>query len=147
LVAPRLREGSEHPLPAARGLRAQGRGRPRLSRVSSGGRDERAGLVRDRWRGSHPLGLSLPRRRESRRERHPPRPGRARGRRPVMNATQWDAVLTEPVTEDRDHIQGAATAPVTLVEYGDYECPYCGAAYPIVKEIQARMGDRLRFVF
>ena len=64
-----------------------------------------------------------------------------------MNSTQWDAVLTEPVTGDRDHIQGAASAPVTLVEYGDYECPYCGAAYPIVKEIQARMGDRLRFVF
>jgi len=36
---------------------------------------------------------------------------------------------------------------VTLVEYGDYECPYCGAAYPIVKELQARMRDRLRFVF
>jgi protein-disulfide isomerase len=36
---------------------------------------------------------------------------------------------------------------VTLVEYGDYECPYCGAAYPIIKEVQARMGDRLRFVF
>jgi protein-disulfide isomerase len=36
---------------------------------------------------------------------------------------------------------------VTLVEYGDYQCPYCGRAYPIVKEVQARMGDRLRFVF
>ncbi len=36
---------------------------------------------------------------------------------------------------------------MTLVEYGDYECPYCGAAYPIVKEVQSRMGDRLRFVF
>jgi protein-disulfide isomerase len=36
---------------------------------------------------------------------------------------------------------------VTLLEYGDYECPYCGAAYPIVKEVQGRMGDRLRFVF
>jgi protein-disulfide isomerase len=36
---------------------------------------------------------------------------------------------------------------VTLLEYGDYECPYCGAAYPIVKEIQNRMGDRLQFVF
>ena len=49
--------------------------------------------------------------------------------------------------EDRDHMQGAADAPVTLVEYGDYECPYCGAAYPIVKEVQAAMGERLRFVF
>jgi len=52
-----------------------------------------------------------------------------------------------PVTEDRDHIQGPADAPVTLLEYGDYECPYCGAAYPIVKEVQARIGERLRFVF
>jgi len=64
-----------------------------------------------------------------------------------VNATQWDAVLVLPVDPDRDHIQGPADAPVTLVEYGDYECPYCGAAYPIVKEIQDRMGERLRFVF
>jgi protein-disulfide isomerase len=64
-----------------------------------------------------------------------------------MSTTEWDAVLTVPVSEDRDHIQGAPDAPVTLVEYGDYECPYCGAAEPIVKQVQARMGDRLRFVF
>jgi protein-disulfide isomerase len=64
-----------------------------------------------------------------------------------MSTTQWDTVLAVPVDEDRDHIQGPADASVTLVEYGDYECPYCGAAYPIVKELQARMGDRLRFVF
>jgi protein-disulfide isomerase len=54
--------------------------------------------------------------------------------------------LTLAVSE-RDHVQGSTTAPVTLVEYGDYECPYCGAAYPIVKELQRRLGDRLRFVF
>ncbi len=64
-----------------------------------------------------------------------------------MSTTQWEAVLTMPVTEDRDHIQGPADAAVTLVQYGDYECPYCGAAYPIIKEVQARMGGRLRFVF
>jgi protein-disulfide isomerase len=64
-----------------------------------------------------------------------------------MSTTQWQATLTMPVDEDRDHIQGSASATVTLVEYGDYECPYCGAAYPIVKEVQARMGERLRFVF
>ena len=64
-----------------------------------------------------------------------------------MSRTEWEAVLTVPVAEDRDHIQGQTTAAVTLVEYGDYECPYCGAAYPIIKEIQSRMGDRLRFVF
>ena len=64
-----------------------------------------------------------------------------------MSTTQWEPELTLPVDDDRDHIQGSADAPVTLVEYGDYECPYCGAAYPIVKQVQARMGDRLRFVF
>ena len=64
-----------------------------------------------------------------------------------MSTTEWEAVLTVPVSEDRDHIQGPADAAVTLVEYGDFECPYCGGAYPIIKEVQARMGDRLRFVF
>jgi len=64
-----------------------------------------------------------------------------------MSTTRWGAVLTVPVTEDRDHIEGPVDAAVTLVEYGDYECPYCGAAYPIIKEVQARMGERLRFVF
>jgi protein-disulfide isomerase len=56
------------------------------------------------------------------------------------------SILTPPVGA-RDHAQGPADAPVTLVEYGDYECPYCGAAYPIVKEVQRRLGDRLRVVF
>ena len=64
-----------------------------------------------------------------------------------MSSTQWAAKLTLPVSEDRDHIQGAAEAPATLLEYGDYECPFCGAAYPIVKEVQSRLGDRLRFGF
>ena len=64
-----------------------------------------------------------------------------------MSATRWEAALTVPVSEDRDHIQGPAGAAVTLVQYGDYECPYCGEAYPIVKEVRARMGERLRFVF
>ena len=59
---------------------------------------------------------------------------------------QASAHLAVPVSE-RDHTQGPATAPVTLVEYGDYECPYCGQAYLIVKETQLRLGDRLRFVF
>jgi len=60
--------------------------------------------------------------------------------------TQAAPQLTLPVGE-RDHARGAAGAAVTLVEYGDYECPYCGRAYPIVKEIQKRLGRRLRFVF
>ncbi|HTS18815.1 MAG TPA: DsbA family protein [Verrucomicrobiae bacterium] len=60
--------------------------------------------------------------------------------------TSWQARLSLPVGE-RDHIQGPATAAITLVEYGDYECPYCGQAYPIVKQLQKRLGKRLRFVF
>ncbi len=47
----------------------------------------------------------------------------------------------------RDHWRGTERAPLTLVEYGDFECPQCGRAYPIVKELERRVGDRLRFVF
>jgi protein-disulfide isomerase len=61
--------------------------------------------------------------------------------------TEWEAMLTVPVTDGRDHIQGPPEAPVTLVEYGDYQCPYCGAAYPIVKQVQEEMGSDLRFAF
>lgn len=54
--------------------------------------------------------------------------------------------LATPVSVD-DHVLGPVDAPVTLIEYGDYECPYCGEAYPILKAVQHAMGQRLRFVF
>jgi protein-disulfide isomerase len=57
------------------------------------------------------------------------------------------AGLTVPVRPERDHIKGTVNAPLTLVEYGDYECPYCGAAYPVVKQIQQNLGDQVCFVF
>ena len=63
-----------------------------------------------------------------------------------MTSETQSARLVLPVSE-RDHSQGSIDATVTLVEYGDFECPYCGRAYPIVQEVQRRMGDRLRFVF
>jgi protein-disulfide isomerase len=56
------------------------------------------------------------------------------------------ATLAVPV-RDIDHAMGLPDAPVTLVEYGDYECPYCGNAMPVVKALQAHLGERLRFVF
>jgi protein-disulfide isomerase len=54
--------------------------------------------------------------------------------------------LQNPVTE-RDHTSGSATAPVTLLEYGNFECIYCGGVYPIIKQVQKLLGDNLRFVF
>lgn len=54
--------------------------------------------------------------------------------------------LTPPIGA-QDHAAGPAGAPVTLVEYGDYECPYCGMAYPVVKRVQSALGNQLRFVF
>jgi len=47
----------------------------------------------------------------------------------------------------KDHRQGDPDAPCTLVEYGDYQCPSCGQAYPIVKRVQKHYGKRLSFVF
>jgi protein-disulfide isomerase len=63
-----------------------------------------------------------------------------------MTSNDGQARLSIPVS-DSDHVDGAADAAITLVQYGDFECPYCGQAYPIVKEIQSRLGSRLRFVF
>jgi protein-disulfide isomerase len=56
------------------------------------------------------------------------------------------AYLSRPVT-DRDHIVGPPNAPVTLVEYGDYECPHCGKAFPVLEDLRLVMGDTLRFVY
>src|SRR5437667_1184547 len=56
------------------------------------------------------------------------------------------AHLTVPVGP-RDHATGPQDAPVTLVEYGDFQCPHCGRAYPIVKDIVRTLGANLRFVF
>jgi protein-disulfide isomerase len=47
----------------------------------------------------------------------------------------------------RDHIRGPASAAVTLVEYGDYECPYCREAYPIVEIVREQAGANLRFAY
>jgi protein-disulfide isomerase len=57
------------------------------------------------------------------------------------------AVLARPVDPSWDHIQGSPNAPAVLVEYGDYECPFCGMAYPNVNAVQAEMGDRMAFVY
>jgi protein-disulfide isomerase len=54
--------------------------------------------------------------------------------------------LTLPVGT-RDHALGPADAPVTLVEYGDYECPHCGRAHGVVQSVRQKTGNRLRFIY
>jgi protein-disulfide isomerase len=63
-----------------------------------------------------------------------------------MSSQPGDIKLSVPVN-DGDHVRGAAGAPVTVVQYGDYECPDCGRAYPLVKEIEKKLRSQLRFVF
>jgi len=63
-----------------------------------------------------------------------------------MTSRRNQGILRTPVTES-DHVQGPSDAPVTLVEYGDFECPYCYRAHPIVLALQKQLGASLRFVF
>jgi protein-disulfide isomerase len=63
-----------------------------------------------------------------------------------MTRKASSARLAVPVGES-DHAMGPETAVVTLLEYGDYQCPYCGQAYPIIKGLLDRVGRQVRFVF
>ena len=56
------------------------------------------------------------------------------------------ADLVVPISE-KDHVDGPRAAPVVLMEYGDYECPFCLNAWPVVQELRRKFGDRLAFVF
>ena len=55
--------------------------------------------------------------------------------------------LSDDVEEERDHVRGPADAPVTLVEYGDYQCPYCGQAEVVIRELLDSFGDDLRYTW
>ena len=55
-------------------------------------------------------------------------------------------ILNPPVGPG-DHALGPADAPVTLVEYGDYECPHCGRAHVVLQTVRAGLGEDVRFVF
>jgi Na+/H+ antiporter NhaA len=72
-------------------------------------------------------------------------PKRARIRA-LLGTSQVIVDLAVPVDPDRDHIRGPMSAPVTVVEYGDFECPYCGRAEPAVRELLADFGD-VRYVW
>ncbi|WP_420153207.1 DsbA family protein [Siphonobacter sp.] len=53
----------------------------------------------------------------------------------------------KPSVSSQDHAIGKADANLVIVEYGDYQCPYCGAAYPVLKELMREFGDQIKFVF
>src|SRR3954454_7204255 len=57
-----------------------------------------------------------------------------------------NGTLAPPVGPE-DHVQGSEHAPVTLVEYGDFECPHCGRAHAVVEQLRRELGDSLRFVY
>jgi Thioredoxin len=56
------------------------------------------------------------------------------------------SLLRAPVNSS-DHVQGPDNAPVTLLEYGDYQCPHCGAAHPVVQRVQRYFSSRLRLAY
>jgi Na+/H+ antiporter NhaA len=56
-------------------------------------------------------------------------------------------VLADPVDPERDHIRGPGDAPLTLVEYADFECPFCARATGVSRDVQEHFGDQLRYVF
>ena len=58
-----------------------------------------------------------------------------------------EVVRLKNAVNERDHVSGPQKAPVTLLEYGNFECIHCGRAYPIINEVQKLLGDNLRFVF
>jgi protein-disulfide isomerase len=66
--------------------------------------------------------------------------------RAALGTSQALVDLADPVDPQRDHIRGPADAPVTLVEYGDFECPYCGQAESVIRDLLADFGD-LRYVW
>jgi Na+/H+ antiporter NhaA len=72
-----------------------------------------------------------------------PKPMRMRA---LLGTAETIIDLAVPVDQERDHIRGPARAPVTLVEYADFECPFCGQAEPVIRELLADYGD-LRYVF
>jgi Na+/H+ antiporter NhaA len=72
-------------------------------------------------------------------------PDRARIRA-LFGGAETIVDLAIPVDPERDHLRGPANAPVTLVEYGDFECPYCGQAEPVIRELLRDFGE-VRYVW
>ncbi len=66
--------------------------------------------------------------------------------RALLGTAEAIVDLAAPVDPNRDHVRGSEDAPITVVEYGDFECPYCGQAEPVIRELLAGQGD-VRYVW
>lgn len=53
----------------------------------------------------------------------------------------------KPAVSDKDHFEGGKSASIEIVEFGDYQCPHCGSAYPVLKKMQKTFGDQIKFIF
>src|SRR5258705_8022489 len=141
-----VREVPQPRVPVARRFRAEGGSVAAVRRLSHGGWHVRAGALRPGWRRRDSLELSQRRRDESGRRWCAlcARANVAAGRRGSRSGTM---TRLTPSLGPRDHTQGSARAPLQLVEYGDFECPACGAGYPIGKAIQRAVGPSLLFAY
>src|SRR6185437_6149127 len=151
VVSSRLREEPQSALSAAIRFRAEGRRLEEVRRLSRRHRRVRARAFRDRCGGNNPVESSFPRWHQPRSGWNSESPRRAHARAarsgaggPGVVSRESAAGTLTPQVSDSDHAEGPSSAPVTLVEYGDYECPSCGGAFPIVKTLQQKMGKEMR---
>src|SRR5688572_12883653 len=164
VVAHRVRQGAQPPHPTAHRLSPQGRGLPALRRLSRRHRDGRTRAVRPRRRRPHLLEPCVADRDQSGSGRRARRARAAdrQGARVAPHAAGGDRTAAAPTTartggeamtalnravDVEDWVRGPADAPVTLLEYGDFECPFCGQAFWELKRLEQAVGDRVRFVF
>src|SRR5207237_10209966 len=141
VVSPGLYSAQPYSLPAARRFSSKRCCRAEVRRVSRAGRCVRTRPLRDRSEGDDFLELSLADRRQSRSRWHSRCPGKLAEPGEIAMS-----LLRVPVNSS-DHVQGPDDAPVTLLEYGDYECPHCGQMHPVVQQLQRQFGLRLRFAY
>src|SRR5260370_17141387 len=146
MVSRRFRQAEQVALSASGRFRTERSGRARLRCLRRKRWHLRTRSIRHQFRWGRSLELCFPDRHQSRRQRNLVRARGSEGENRKDRRGKMIKSLTLPDPE-RDHISGSADGSIRLLEYGDYECPFCGEVQPIVKEIQRRLGDDLCFAF
>src|SRR6266550_2674608 len=146
MVSRRFRQAEQVALSASGRFRTERSGCARLRRLRPKRWDVRTRPFRHRSRWDDSLELCLPDRHQSWSKRNLVRARRSQAERRNDRQAKMSGriALTLPDAE-RDHISGSADGSIRLLEYGDYECPFCAEIQPSVKEIQRRLGDDLLF--